>query len=58
MITLECVDNRAIKINTIHTRVSDLILHHVDGNSSWLEAMQNQLGGELILARTCALAQM
>jgi hypothetical protein len=27
-----------------------MILHHVDNNSSWSEAMQNQLGGELILA--------
>jgi hypothetical protein len=28
-----------------------MILHHVDSNLSWLEAMQNQLGGKLILAR-------
>jgi hypothetical protein len=27
-----------------------MILHHVDSNSSWLEAMRNQSGGELILA--------
>ncbi len=35
-----------------------MILHHVDSNSSWLEAMQNQLGGKLILARAWALAWM
>jgi hypothetical protein len=35
-----------------------MILHHVDSNLFWLEAMQNQLGGELILARAQALAQM
>jgi hypothetical protein len=35
-----------------------MILHHVDRNSSWLEAMQNQLGGKLILARARALAWM
>jgi hypothetical protein len=35
-----------------------MILHHVDSNSSWSEAMQNQLGGELILARASALARM
>ncbi len=35
-----------------------MILHHVDSNSSWLEAMQNQLGGKLILACTQALAWM
>ncbi len=35
-----------------------MILHHVDSNSSWSEAMQNQLGGELILARARALARM
>jgi hypothetical protein len=35
-----------------------MILHHVDSNSSWLEAMQNQSGGELILARAPALARM
>jgi hypothetical protein len=35
-----------------------MILHHVDSNSSWLEAMQNQSGGELILARARALAWM
>jgi hypothetical protein len=35
-----------------------MILHHVDSNSAWLEAMQNQTGGKLILARTWALAQM
>jgi hypothetical protein len=35
-----------------------MILHHVDSNSSWLEAMQNQLGGKLILARALALARM
>jgi hypothetical protein len=28
-----------------------MILHHVNSNSSWSEAMQNQLGGKLILAR-------
>jgi hypothetical protein len=35
-----------------------MILHHVDSNSSWSEAMQNQSGGNLILARACALEQM
>jgi hypothetical protein len=36
-----------------------MILHHVDSNlSSWSEAMQNQSGGELILARARALAWM
>jgi hypothetical protein len=35
-----------------------MILHHVDSNSSWAEAMQNQSGGELILARARALAWM
>jgi hypothetical protein len=35
-----------------------MILHYVDSNSSWLEAMQNQSGGELILAPSQALAQM
>jgi hypothetical protein len=27
-----------------------MILHHVDSNSSWAEAMRNQSGGKLILA--------
>jgi hypothetical protein len=35
-----------------------MILHHVDSNLSWSEAMQNQSGGKLILACTWALAQM
>jgi hypothetical protein len=35
-----------------------MILHHVNSNLSWLEAMQNQLGGKLILERALALAQM
>jgi hypothetical protein len=35
-----------------------MILHHVDSNSSWLEAMQNQSGGKLILAHAQALAWM
>ena len=35
-----------------------MILHHVDSNSSWSEAMRNQSGGELILARARALARM
>jgi len=35
-----------------------MILHHVDSISLWLEAMQNRLGGELILARAHALARM
>ena len=35
-----------------------MILHHVDSNSSWAEAMRNQSGGELILARARALARM
>ncbi len=35
-----------------------MILHHVDSNSSWSEAMQNQSGGNLILAHAHALARM
>ncbi len=35
-----------------------MILHHVDSNSSWSEAMQNKSGGELILACAWALARM
>jgi hypothetical protein len=35
-----------------------MIFHHVDSNSSWTEAMQNQSGGKLILARAHALARM
>ncbi len=35
-----------------------MILHHVDSNSSWAEAMRNQSGGELILARAHVLAWM
>ena len=35
-----------------------MILHHVDSNASWAEAMQNQSGGELILAGARALARM
>ncbi len=35
-----------------------MILHHVDSNLSWSEAMQNQSGGKLILARAQALAWM
>ncbi len=35
-----------------------MILHHVDSNSSWVEAIRNQSGGKLILARACALARM
>ena len=35
-----------------------MILHHVDSNSSWAEAMQNQSGGKLILTCARALAQM
>jgi hypothetical protein len=35
-----------------------MILHHVDSNSSWSEAMQNLSGGKLILACARALAQM
>jgi hypothetical protein len=35
-----------------------MILHHVDSNSSWAEAIQNQSGGKLILARARELARM
>ncbi len=35
-----------------------MILHHVNSNSLWSEAMRNQSGGELILARAHTLAQM
>jgi hypothetical protein len=35
-----------------------MILHHVNSYSSWLEAMQNQSGGKLILACAQALARM
>ena len=29
-----------------------MILHHINSNTSWSEAMNNQTGGELILAGT------
>jgi hypothetical protein len=35
-----------------------MILHHVNRSSSWSEAMQDQLGGKLILACDHALARM
>jgi hypothetical protein len=35
-----------------------MLLHHVDSNSSWSKAMQNQSGGKLILARARALSRM
>ncbi len=35
-----------------------MILHHVHSNSSWLETIQNQLGGKLMLARAQALGRM
>ncbi len=35
-----------------------MILHHADSDSSWAEAMRNQSGGELILARAHALARI
>jgi len=35
-----------------------MILHHVHSNSSWAEAIRDQSGGELILARARALARM
>jgi len=35
-----------------------MILHNVDSISLWSEAMRNQLGGKLILARARALARM
>jgi len=35
-----------------------MILHHVDSNSSWVEAMRNQSGSKLIIARARALARM
>ena len=35
-----------------------MILHHVDSNSSWREALKNNSKGKLILARCCALTQM
>ncbi len=35
-----------------------MVLHHVDTNSTWCEALKNNSDGELILARRRALAQM
>jgi len=35
-----------------------MILHHVDSNSSWAEAMRTQSGGELILTHARVLAWM
>ena len=35
-----------------------MILHHVDSNSLWSKAMQDQSDGELILARARDLARM
>ena len=35
-----------------------MILHHVDSNSFWMEAMKDQLGGKLILECACALARL
>jgi hypothetical protein len=35
-----------------------MISHHVDSNSTWSEAIRNQSGGKLILARARALARM
>jgi hypothetical protein len=35
-----------------------MILHHVESNSSWSKALKNDSEGELILARSCALARM
>jgi hypothetical protein len=35
-----------------------MILHHVDSNSSWSEALKNKSKCKLILARHCALAPM
>jgi hypothetical protein len=35
-----------------------MIIHDVDSNSSWVEALKNNTGGELILARAQALEQM
>ncbi len=32
-----------------------MILHHVDSNSSWSEALKNNSEGEPILGRSCAL---
>jgi hypothetical protein len=35
-----------------------MILHHVDSNSSWIEALNNNSKGKLILARRHALTQL
>lgn len=35
-----------------------MVLHHVDTNSTWCEALKNNSEGKLILARRRALAQM
>ncbi len=35
-----------------------MILHDIDSNSTWVEAMKNRTEGEMILARWWALACM
>ncbi len=35
-----------------------MVIHDVDSNSSWAEALKDNTGGKLILARAQALKQM
>ena len=35
-----------------------MILHEIDGNSTWIEAMKNKTEGEIILDQRKALARM
>ena len=35
-----------------------IIVHEIDGNSTWIEPMKNRTEGEMILARRRALARM
>ena len=35
-----------------------MVIHNVDSNSSWVEALKDNTGGKLILARARALEQM
>jgi hypothetical protein len=35
-----------------------MVIHNVDNNSSWAEALKDNTGGKLILARAQALEQM
>ena len=45
-----------------HTSIKEtnyhLIVHKIDGNSTWIKPMKNRTKGEMILARRHALARM